>query len=116
MIGKFLTGINAGGVHGLRDVVTGELIINAPTDVVFIRTATVTPPRILLRFRVQPSIGVAQGAFIQKLAQPRALFGQKAGVFQIAFPVFQVKLVMRDINVAANDDFTSCRTQRLNVG
>ena len=109
MIGKFLTGINAGGVHGLRDVVTGELIINAPTDVVFIRTATVTPPRILLRFRVQPSIGVAQGAFIQKLAQPRALFGQKAGVFQVAFPVFQVKLVMIYILLASFFDLLSWR-------
>ena len=82
MIGKFLTGINAGGVHGLRDVVTGELIINAPTDVVFIRTATVTPPRILRRFQVQPSIGVAQGAFIQNWLS-HALFGQKAGVFRL---------------------------------
>ena len=52
MIGKLLVGVDAGAVHGVRDLVAGELVINAPTDVIFIRPSAIAPPSVLRRFWV----------------------------------------------------------------
>ncbi len=48
---------------------------------------------------------------LQPLGHPLALFGQKARILQVALPVLQVDFLVRDVDVAANENVAAARLQ-----
>ena len=50
------------------------------------------------------AVHVYQAGFAQKLGHPGALFGQEAGVLFVALEVFQVNLLVRYVDVAAQNE------------
>src|SRR3546814_15476229 len=56
-----------------------ELVIDAPTDVVGARRATVAPPGVVLAFRVERAVGVDPPAPARGRAAPSAVVADPAG-------------------------------------
>jgi hypothetical protein len=84
----------------------GQVVIDAPTHVLGVGLAAVAPPGVggLGGLGLQLAVDVDQAAFAQQARHPGALLGQEAGVLQVAFPVLQVHLLVRDVDVADQDE------------
>ena len=88
--------------HGWR----GQVVVQTPAHVLGIGLATVAPPGVggVGGVGLQAAVHVHQTTIGQHAGHPGALFGQKAAVFLVAFPVLQVDLLVRDVDVAAQDE------------
>jgi YccS/YhfK family integral membrane protein len=87
----------------------GQVVVQPPADVVGIGLAPVAPPGVagVGGIGLQAPVHVHQAAvrgLAQQLAHPGALLGQEAAVFLVATPVFQVDRLVRDVDVAAQDE------------
>src|SRR5260370_5689961 len=92
-------------LHRLRgDAGRGDLVVDAPADVLRPRLAAVRPPGVLLRLGVEATEHVDEADLVEHLRKPVALLGQEAGVLPVGAPVPQVDLPVRDVPVAAQDD------------
>ena len=82
------------------------MVVQPPTDVLGIGLAAVAPPGVgfIGSGGVQVTVDVDQTALVQQLAHPGALFGQEARVLLVAAPVLQVDLLVRHVDVAAQDE------------
>src|SRR4051812_17220847 len=83
----------------------GDLIVDAPADVLLPRLAAIRPPRVLLRTDVDAAKDIDESQLVENSAEPRAFVGEKAGVLLIAAPVLEIDRLMRDVPVAAQDHF-----------
>src|SRR5215813_9193988 len=111
MIGKNLVAINRRRVGHPIERRRREVIIQSPTDVVLPRPAAIRPPRIMNGFGAdQLAKGVVKPD-AQEGVQPGALFWQKAAVLLVAAPIFQIDLLMRDVEVSAKYQFAFAFTQ-----
>src|SRR4029077_1508570 len=96
-----------------RQLGCGDLVVDAPADVVGPGLAAVAPPRIGLagRFRVQPPVYVDPPELVEHAADPGPLLGQKAGVLLVRPPVLQIDLAVRDVYIAAQQDLATADEQ-----
>ena len=87
------------------------MVVQPPTHVVRPGLAPVAPPGVggVGGVGVQVAVHVNQATTffrgVQQLGHPGALFGQKAAVLLVAAPVLQIDLLVRDIEVAAQNEF-----------
>ena len=80
----------------------GDKVVDAPSCVFLTCFETIAPPRITIcEFGVEETIGVCE-ACLQKLGKLIALFVGETRVFTIGLGIFQVNLLVRYIEVAAN--------------
>src|SRR5271156_244603 len=82
----------------------GNLVVDAPADVVCPCLAAVRPPCVLFRLRVDAAKDVDEAQFVEHARKPRPFFWQKTRVLLVAAPVLEVDRLMRDIPVTAKDD------------
>ena len=91
----------------------GDLVVDAPTDVLGIRLTAVAPPGVR-RFAgvgIKPAIDIDPALLVEHPAEPGAFFGQKARVLLVALPVLEVDLAVGDVSVAAEDDVATLLPQ-----
>src|SRR5688572_17846195 len=100
-----------GGGHARR----GDLVVDAPADVLLPRLAAVRPPRVLIGLVVQLAEHIDETQLVEDARQPCALLGQEAGVLLVGAPVPEIDLPVRDVPVAAQDDFLVSVFQALQV-
>src|SRR5512135_1641634 len=101
---------------GLRHAGRGDLVVDAPADVLRPGLAAVRPPGVLLGLLVQAPEHVDEPDVIEHLGEPGALLGQEAGVLLVRAPVPQVYLLVRDVPVAAQDDFAPAAPELPEIG
>ena len=88
-----------------------QVVVQPPADVVGIRLPPVAPPGVGgvggVGVQVAVDVDEATAVFrgVQQLGHPGALFGGEAAVFLVAAPVLQIDLLVRDIEVAAQNEF-----------
>jgi hypothetical protein len=113
MIRKALVFVHSRLFCAGRDTRRGDLIIDAPPNIFGPGLATVRPPSVSVAsgFGQQLPMHIDKTDFIEHLREPRALFRQEAGIFSIAFPVFEVNFFVGDIPVAAQNDFSTTGTK-----
>lgn len=101
MIGKPFRLIN-GNSLGLGGNAGGRnLIIDTPAHIFCPCLPSIGPPRILLRLRIDLTEHVDKSKLVKNVSKPGAFFREKAGIFLIGSPVFQVDLLVGNIPVAA---------------
>src|SRR5438067_7173712 len=83
----------------------GDLVVEPPADILGPGLAAIGPPRVLVGLFVQPPEDVDEADLIEHPAEPGALLGQEAGVLLVRAPVAQIDLLVRDVPVAAQDEF-----------
>src|SRR3569623_3603983 len=88
VVGKLLALVDAGGRDLVLQARRDDVIVDAPTDVLFIRRAAVAPPGVglALGIRMQGAITVDPADVVENGVQPRALVRQEAGGLEVAFP------------------------------
>ena len=88
-----------------------QVVIQPPPDVINVGLPSVAPPGVggVGGVGVQVAVDIDQATAVfrgvQQLGHPGALFGQKAAVLLVAAPVLQIDLLVRDIEVAAQNEF-----------
>ena len=88
-----------------------QVVIQPPPDVINVGLPSVAPPGVggVGGVGVQVAVDIDQATAVfrgvQQLGHPGALFGQKAAVLLVAAPVLQVDFLVRDVEVAAQDEF-----------
>src|SRR6266850_3011421 len=87
------------------DARRGDLVVDAPADVLRPGLAAVRPPGVLVGLAVDAPENVDEADLVEDVRQPGALLRQEARVLLIRFPVPEVDLLVRDVPVAAQDDF-----------
>src|SRR5688572_28647571 len=70
-----------------RDRGRGDLVIDAPADVLLPGLPPVRPPGVLVGLGVQPPEDMDMAQLVEHLREPRALFRQKARVLLVRLPV-----------------------------
>src|SRR5262245_26950466 len=101
VIGKKLVAINQRRMSHFIERGRREVIIQPPTDIVLARSASIRPPRIMYRFWADQLAKRVMVSRFQESREPRALLGQKAAVLLVAAPIFQIDLLMSDIEIPA---------------
>ena len=87
------------------------MVVQSPSNVINVGLPSVAPPGVggAGGVGVQVAVDIDQAtAFfrgVQQLGHPGALFGGEATVFLVAAPVLQIDLLVRDIEVAAQNEF-----------
>src|SRR4029450_1132951 len=104
MVGKAPVLVDRHGVRLDRDSRCGDLIVDAPADILRPRLAAVRPPRVMPRLLVDAAKYVDETQLVENPGQPCALLRQEAGILLVASPVLEVDRLMRDVPVAAQDD------------
>src|SRR4051812_15827891 len=102
LVDRFLA--RAGGDARRRD-----LVVDAPADVLRPGLAAVGPPGVLIGLRVEAAEDVDIAQLVEHARQPGALLRQEARVLLVGLPVAQVDLPVRDVPVAAKDEFLAAR-------
>ena len=82
----------------------GNLVVDAPTDVLGPGLAAIRPPGVGFQFGMQFAEHIDEADFVEQLGEPGALFRQEAGILFVAAPVLQVFFGVGDVPVAADDD------------
>src|SRR5690349_20425759 len=85
----------------LRHPRRGDLVVDAPADVLLPRLAAVGPPGVLLGSCVDGAEHVDEADLVEHAREPGALLGQETRVLMVRAPVLQVDLLVRDVPVAA---------------
>ena len=77
------------------------MVIQPPAHVLGVGLAAVAPPGVGLISGggVELAVHIHQAGLAQQAGHPGALFGQKAGVFAVAFPVLQVDFLVGNVHV-----------------
>src|SRR5690606_13971624 len=101
VVGKALYGFDRTGAQAVAQRRRHELVIDAPTDDVGSRGATVAPPGVVLAFGVQVAVGVDPAGVVAKPVEPVALGRQASGVLLVGLPVADVELAAYDVPVTA---------------
>ena len=88
--------------------------VDAPAHILGIGLAALAPPGVagVTRFGVQRAEHIHPAAAVE-FVKPGALFGQKARVFEVALPVFQIDFAVGNVPVATDDDVALLGQQRL---
>src|SRR5262245_3273305 len=107
VVGEALRLVDRLLLRGARHAGRGDLVVDAPADVLLPRLAAVRPPGVLLGPGIQPAEHVDEAELVEDARQPRALLRQEARVLAVRAPVLQVDLVVGDVPVAAQDDLVS---------
>src|SRR6267378_3777360 len=107
VVAETLRLVDCGASRFGGDAGRGELIIDAPSHVLGPGLAAVGPPGVLLRFLVEAAENVHVAELVEHPRKPLALLWQEAGVLLVGAPVLEVDLLVRDIPVAAEYDFTA---------
>src|SRR6185503_16439270 len=89
------------------DARCGDLVVDAPADVLLPRLAAVRPPCVLLGLVVQLAEHIDEAELVEYLRQPGALLGQESRVLPVRAPVLEVDLLVRDVPVAAQDELVA---------
>src|SRR3954470_7742969 len=92
-----------------------DLVIDAPAYVLRVSLPAVRPPRVMAGLRVQAPEHIDEADLIEDMREPGALFGGEAGVLLVRAPVGEVDLLVRDVPVAAQDDFLLAAAKQLQV-
>src|SRR3990172_7930961 len=116
VIGEALVLIYALLLRLLGNARGGDLVVDAPADVFFVRPSAVGPPGVLIGLVVERAEHVHPAEFIEHLCEPGALLRQEAGILLVRFPVFQIDFLVRDVPVAAKNIFTPIAAQLLQHG
>ena len=85
---------------------TDEEIIQAPADVAIAGATFLIPPGVLAWLKVELTEGINETTG-DKAVQKFPLDGHKAGHFNVLFGAGDIDLLVRGIEVAANDHLTS---------
>src|SRR5712671_70410 len=80
LVDRFL--VRRGGDAG-----RGDLVVDAPADVLRPGLAAVRPPGVLVRLVVDPPENVDEADLVEDARQPGALLGKKARVLLVGAPV-----------------------------
>src|SRR5687768_12385857 len=73
-----------------RDAGRGDLVIDAPADVLLPRLPAVRPPGVLLGIRVEAPEYVDVAELVEHAREPGPLLRQEAGVLLVGSPVLEV--------------------------
>src|SRR5712671_1304505 len=82
-----------------------DLVVDAPADVLRPALAAVGPPGVLVGLGVDAAEDVDEADLVEHLREPRALLRQEARILLVRAPVAQVYFLVRDVPVAAQNDF-----------
>src|SRR5258706_13977002 len=93
------------------DAGRGDLIVDAPADVLFPRLAAGRPVRVLLRLLVESAKHVDEAQLVEDSGKPGTLFGKEAGILLVAAPVLEVDRLVGDVPVAAENDLAPSATE-----
>src|SRR5207249_3550680 len=96
-----------------RDSRRGDLVVDAPTDVLRPGLAAIRPPGVLLRPRVQAAEHVDPANFVEYVGEPCPFLGEEARVLAVSAPVLEVDFLVRDVPVAAENEFAAARLELL---
>src|SRR5512139_1904555 len=109
MVGEALVLVDAGGRGLGGDSRGGDLVVDAPADVLRPGLAAVAPPGVGLAgvLRIEAAVDVDPSEFVEQARHPGALLGQEAGVLLVGLPVLEVDFAVGDVPVAADDDFAA---------
>src|SRR3569833_2008109 len=115
MVGKALILVDAGGFGLGGDAGGGDLVVDAPADVLGPGLAAVAPPGVGLAgmLGVEAAVDVDRAELVEQARHPGTLLGQEAGVLLVGFPVLEVDFLVGNVPVAADDDFAARLDQRL---
>src|SRR6185295_672979 len=89
------------------DARRGDLVVDAPADVLLPGLAAVRPPGVLVGLLVQLAEHIDEAELVEHLRQPGALLGQEARILLVGAPVLQVDFLVRDVPVAAQDELVA---------
>src|SRR6185312_5981259 len=92
MVGEALIAVDRAGLEALAQRWRDHLVIDAPPHVVGACLATVRPPGVFDRVRLQGAEAVDPAALVEQQVQPCALLGQAAGVLLVGRPVPDIVL------------------------
>ena len=81
----------------------GDEIVDAPACILLTRLEAVRPPRICDLLGIEGAEGVNE-ATSQEVAELLALFVGKTGIHAVALGILEVYLLMRNVQVATQDD------------
>ncbi|MPM91281.1 hypothetical protein SDC9_138409 [bioreactor metagenome] len=96
---------NLAVLHAVNQPARRQEIIDTPASVARARTADVAPPAIGLRLvRIEVAKGVDKSV-LQQACHTGALLIRKPGVHAVGLGVLKVDLLMRYVEVAADDDW-----------
>src|SRR6185503_18132325 len=111
VVGKALRLVDRLAPRRGGDARRGDLVVDAPADVLLPRLAAVRPPGVLLGLVVQLAEHVDEAELVEYFRQPGALLGQEARVLLVRAPVLQVDFPVRDVPVAAQDQLMASLLQ-----
>jgi hypothetical protein len=91
----------------------GDLVVDAPADVLRPRLAEVRPPGVSIRPRVEDAEDVHEAVRLEDVRQPLALLVGEPGAAPIGAPVPEVDLLVRHVPVAAEHELAAARAHGL---
>src|SRR5262249_52442393 len=100
---------------GRGDPRRGDVAVESPADVLCPGTTAVRPPGVLIGLVVQAPEDVDEADLVEDAGEPGTLLGQETRVLLVRAPVAQIDLLVRDVPVAAQDDFLPALAQPLEV-
>jgi hypothetical protein len=117
MVGKALLFVHRRFFRRGRNARRGDLVVDAPPDILSPGLAAIRPPGIGLAggFRIEVAVGVDVADLLENLRHPGALLRQEAGIFLVAFPVLEVDFLVRDVPITTDHDFAPAGLERLQV-
>src|SRR5712671_5188755 len=105
MVGEALLLVDRFLHRGDGDAGRRDLVVDPPADVLRPALAAVGPPGVLVRLGVDAAEDVDEADLVEHLREPRALLRQEARILLVRAPVAQVYFLVRDVPVAAQNDF-----------
>src|SRR5687768_9956714 len=115
VVGETLGFVDRFTPRGGGDARRGDLVVDAPADILLPRLAAVRPPGVLVGLVVQAAEYIDEAQLVEDLRQPGTLFGQETRILLVGAPVFQVDFAVRDVPVAAQDDLVTAILQFLQM-
>ena len=106
MVRELLALVNFHRPGALRQGLGRQVVVQAPADILGVGLTAVAPPGVgFIGGRgMQAPVDIDQTGLVEQFAHPGALFGQEARVLLIAAPVLQINLLVRHVDVAAQDE------------
>src|SRR5207302_429916 len=111
VVGEALRLVDRFPARGGSDPGGGDLVIDAPADILRPGLPAIGPPGVLIRLLVEAPENIDKAQRVEYAGEPGAFLRQEAGVPLIRPPVAQVDLLVRDIPVAAQDDLVAAAAQ-----